>query len=150
MAEELDGSGPRVRSGGLVGGVVGEAGRKQARGQLRYEVTQAVPGIGVVQDGVPVRVAVLAQPGPGRPAYGSGRPASSQAGPPGGWLPAITFPGTVPTTPCTASAAWIAVSIAASLPRDMPSTASRAPGSSSCKIARAEKKYSREMARSWS
>ena len=47
-------------------------------------------------------------------------------------------------------AEWIAVSIAASLPQDMPSTASGAPGSSSCKIARAEKKYSREMARSWS
>ncbi len=67
-----------------------------------------------------------------------------------GQLPATTFPGTVATTPRTRMAEWIAVSIAASLPQDMPSTASGAPGSSSCKIARAEKKYSREMARSWS
>ena len=45
---------------------------------------------------------------------------AEQAGPSGGWLPAITF---AVTAPCTASGAQIAVSSAASLPRDMPVTA---------------------------
>jgi hypothetical protein len=73
--------------------------------------------------------------------YGSARPSRSHAGPPGGQLPATTFPGTVASTPRTGMGEWIAISIAASLPRDIPTTASGVPGgSSSCKISRAENK----------